>query len=59
MNWHWPCGSQGRWREYRPWYRMIWGVVWVGPLYLAYGLLVLVAVCAFMDFKAAIRWVGR
>ena len=59
LNIHWPYGSNGRFHDYRPWYRVLWGLVWVVPLYVAYGLLVCVATCAFCSAKEAIRWIGR
>jgi|CXWL01.1.fsa_nt_gi hypothetical protein len=59
MNWNWPMGSKGRYREYHAWYRIIWGIFWVVPLYLAYGLLCTVAACAWLDRRAAREWIAR
>jgi len=59
INFQWPKGSNGRFYNYRPWYRIVWGLLWVGPLYIAYGLAVCVATVAFLNVKEAVRWVGR
>lgn len=55
MNWKWPH-VHGNY--FLPWYVILWRVVWVGPLFIAYStyfLLAAVSFCSIQRGKEVVR----